>query len=223
MIQQLESWIKTHGLTGTQLKILAIAAMFIDHLGAICFPDSIAFRVIGRISFPIFCFLISEGAYHTSNIRKYEMRLFLFALLSEIPFDLAFYGRILYWEHQNVFFTLLAGLLCIDVIQHQSRSRGLVAFMILAVITQISNTDYGAAGVLFVLLFYLYRNRPIQGQLLFGITNYFCFFSPLQACAGFASIPLLFYSGKPGRRMRWLFYLFYPLHLLLLAGIKRFL
>lgn len=216
----MEQLIQRHGLTGTQLKLLAITAMFIDHLGAICYPEITAFRVIGRIAFPIFCFLIAEGAYYTSDIRNYELRLLLFAFLSELPFDYAFYGCPVYWGHQNVFFTLLAGLVCIDVLQHKSDNWGMAAFVLLAVAAQLANTDYGAAGVLFVVLFYKLRTQRVKGQVLFGIFNLLWFSDALQACASLASIPLLLYSGKPGRKIKWLFYLFYPVHLLLLTGFK---
>lgn len=221
MTAQFELWVKKHGLTGTQLKLLAITTMFIDHLGATCFPENMALRVIGRMAFPIFCFLMAEGAHYTSDIRKYEFRLLLFALISEIPFDYAFFGELFYWGHQNVFFTLLAGLLCIDVFQHKSTSWGVGAFLVVAALAQLLCTDYGAAGVLFIVLFYRFREQRIKGQLFFGVFNYLCFGSILQACASLASIPLIFYSGKPGRKMRWLFYIFYPAHLLLLAGIHK--
>ena len=79
---------KNFGLDGFVLKSIAMIAMLIDHIGAVLFPQYIGMRIIGRIAFPIYCFLLVEGAMHTSNIRKYELRLFLFALVSELPFDL---------------------------------------------------------------------------------------------------------------------------------------
>ena len=219
MTHKFEEWVREHGLTGTQLKFLAITTMFIDHMGAICFPGLWELRVIGRIAFPVFCFLMAEGAYYTSDIRKYELRLLVFALLSEIPFDYAFYGELFYTGYQNVFFTLLAGLLCIDVFRSKGTNWGIGAFLILAALAELMHTDYGAAGVLFVVLFYRFREQRFMGQIMFGICNAVCFFSALQTCASLASIPLVFYSGKPGRKMRWMFYIFYPVHLLFLAGI----
>ena len=84
--------------------------MIIDHTGAVLFPGELMFRYIGRISFPIFCFLLTEGFFHTKDVRKYMLRLGIFAVVSEIPYDLAFRGTVLEFEHQNVFFTLFMGV-----------------------------------------------------------------------------------------------------------------
>ena len=78
------------GLNGFVLKCIAMVCMLIDHTGAVLFPQYRILRIIGRIAFPIYCFLLVEGAMHTRDIRKYELRLLGFALVSEIPFDLAF-------------------------------------------------------------------------------------------------------------------------------------
>ena len=112
---------KNFGLDGFVLKSIAMVAMLIDHMGAVLFPQYLGMRMIGRIAFPIYCFLLVEGAMHTSDIRKYELRLFLFALVSELPFDLAFQGTIDF-NHQNVFFTLLLGVIGIDLARASSSS-----------------------------------------------------------------------------------------------------
>lgn len=77
-------------LDGTVLKLIACLSMFIDHLGAVCFSGMMGFRIIGRLAFPIYCFLLVEGAVHTRNMKKYILRMGIFALISEVPFDLAF-------------------------------------------------------------------------------------------------------------------------------------
>ncbi len=113
--------LKNIRLSGSDLKIIAVIAMFLDHLAATVlvrclvtgvFWDQAAWyevyqvmRNIGRVAFPIYCFLLVEGFIHTSDRRKYALRLFLFALISEIPFDLAFNAQVLEFGYQNVFFT----------------------------------------------------------------------------------------------------------------------
>lgn len=115
------------GLSGSTLKLIAIITMLIDHIGAaviarlliagqgseMLYKIYYAMRAVGRVAFPIFCFLLVEGFFYTGSRKKYALRLFGFALLSEIPFDLAFSGKILEFGYQNVFFTLLIGLLTI--------------------------------------------------------------------------------------------------------------
>ena len=93
-------------MDGTVLKLIACLSMFIDHLGAVCFSGMMGFRIIGRLAFPIYCFLLVEGAVHTHDMKKYILRMGIFALISEVPFDLAFYHRLVYMGHQNVFFIL---------------------------------------------------------------------------------------------------------------------
>ena len=115
------------GFSGSTLKLIAIITMLIDHIGAaviarlliagqgseLLYKIYYAMRAVGRVAFPIFCFLLVEGFFYTGSRKKYALRLFGFALLSEIPFDLAFSGKILEFGYQNVFFTLLIGLLTI--------------------------------------------------------------------------------------------------------------
>ena len=114
---------KAAGLSGSTLKIIAIITMLIDHIGATILWMEIIYngdqlyglyylcRSIGRISFPIFCFLLVEGFMHTSDVKKYAVRLGIFALVSEIPFDLALGQQLIYAKHQDVFFGLVIALL----------------------------------------------------------------------------------------------------------------
>ena len=126
------------------LKITALITMIIDHYGAIFQGNIIIYRIIGRLAFPIYCFLLVEGYTHTSNIKKYASRLIAFAIISEIPFDLAFFGKIGF-EHQNIFFTLFIGLAAIYFIDNKEGKYSTnSAFIIIAasVIATLLRTDY---------------------------------------------------------------------------------
>ncbi len=230
-------------VNGLILKIIAMAAMLADHMGAILYPEAEILRVIGRIAFPVFVFLMVEGFYHTGNIRRYELRLLLFAAVSEIPFDLAFSWRALEFTYQNIFFTLFLGLLMLDLMQRARKrvsvSAGwgaeigiLIVFMAAAYFLR---TDYGAGGVLFVYIFYRLRGKLLWLALALFAVSY-VFFGWTECPAVLAMIPLFLYNGQRGfgkngvyggagrgaaaAAVKYLFYLFYPLHLLILAGIR---
>ena len=202
------------------LKGIACLTMLLDHIGAILFPQVLWLRVIGRIAFPIYCFLLAEGAHYTKNPTKYAMRLLVGLLLAEIPFDLA-HGN-LSFAQQNVMFTLLLGFLAIQVVKHCSGPMRLLALLpILA--AELLRTDYGAMGVLTVLLFYITREmeerRMLQtvGLLALGFSVFTGSF--IQPLAVLAMIPISLYTGEKVSRssiLQWGFYLFYPAHLLVL-------
>ncbi len=232
------------------LKLIAIIAMLMDHMGAILFPQEVAFRIIGRIAFPIFVFLIVEGFHRTSNVTKYLTRLGIFALVSELPFDLAFYrsyyntnvltdmkqafastemmNELIYrfMRHQNVFFTLFLGLMAIYLI-HQVEIKYhkeiILSNIINALVTIIFcglalflRTDYHMAGVLLIVAFYLFRgNKILLGIAILIITGTF-FDYWIQRFDVFAIIPIAFFNGKKGKDIKFLFYIFYPAHLIIL-------
>jgi len=133
------------GLYNSDLKLIAIITMIIDHIGACvvsCIPavqdpNSMVYmlywvlRIIGRIAFPIFCFLLVEGFIHSKNRYKYALRLLIYSVISEVPFDLALTRHAINWSHQNVFFTLLLGLLSmmvLDLIQQHSKDLSELSF-----------------------------------------------------------------------------------------------
>ena len=158
---------------------------------------------------------------HTGNIRKYEIRLLAFALISELPFDYAFYGGIR-WESQNVFFTLLFGVLAIDLAQ-QSKNKLMVGliFVLMVAAAEVMGTDYGGAGIVFIFCYYLLYDRKIWKQIIFAAENLVLYGVGIQACATFAVVPMLLYNGKKGASVKYLFYAFYPAHLLILYLIIR--
>ena len=122
------------GLNTFTLKIIAIVSMLVDHIGLVFFPEVMMFRIIGRISFPIFAYVLAEGIYYTKDITKYMLRLGIFALLSEIPYDLAVMGSVLEFSHQNVFFTLFFGVLMFwayKKIEHQDLKTGALVVIFL--------------------------------------------------------------------------------------------
>ena len=162
-------------LSGTELKVIAAASMLTDHMGAVLFPQLLFLRVIGRLAFPIYCFLLAEGAVHTHNMKKYLLRLGLFAFASEIPFDLAFRGSFFAPDYQNVFFTLLLGMLMIclagnppqkllgDLTKDSMTAQqiwNIIVLIIFALAAQLLKTDYGAAGVIMIFFMYHPRRAP---------------------------------------------------------------
>ena len=213
--------------------------MLIDHIGACVFErglllvdeirnDAALFemlrntdrilRLIGRVSFPIFCFLLVEGFLHTHDRKKYALRLFLFALVSEIPFDLAIMGRLFDPVHQNVFFTLLIGLLAMmlcDYFRMQAQPVAQVLVLILAmVLAWALHTDYGYRGVLLIELLYIFRYDRMK-QIVAGAVAF-----SWETTAPLAFIPVWFYNGQRGRQMKYFFYWFYPVHLLILGFLR---
>lgn len=260
------------------IKMIAIIAMLIDHVGAI-FISPIThpglyslFRIIGRLAFPIFVFLVVEGFFHTKDVKNYMKRLGLFALISEIPFDLAFYH--LYFkanvfidiqnvfidykedklwalvsrfnEHQNVFFTLFLGLSLIylmSLVEHKYQKQLVISNLLDAALTigalvlaWLIRTDYNIAGILIFVSFYLFRgSKTMMSFCLVFISEtilnkngtdsirYFLmtgnFIYIISLFTPFAMVPVAFYNGKKGKSVKYLFYFFYPVHLLLLMLI----
>ena len=206
-------------MTGFQLKLLAMLAMTADHIGAVFFPEIPLLRWIGRLAMPVLCFFIGEGLRHTRSPRRYLLRLTGFALLSELPFDLAFYGGI-EWGHQNVYFTLALGLLALWAIQNRGME-GWPLALTAALAAELLGCDYGMYGVLLILLldrFHSARSEQLAGAALLNLA----FFGLQTQTLSLIALPLLWlYNGKRGRDDRRLFYLYYPAHLCVL-GILRF-
>lgn len=180
-------------------------------------------RAIGRLAFPIYCFLLVEGFHKTKNIKGYAGRLFVFSLLSELPFDLAFKGRLFDFSYQNVFFTLFLGLVTIAVMEYAGKN---IKWKIPAVLTKTAaaaagmflavllHTDYDAKGVAIIIILYIFYERKIA-RIVAG-----CLSFAWEITAPLAFIFIGFYNGERGKQMRYFFYAFYPLHLLFLYLIS---
>ena len=225
-------------LSGSGLKILAIVTMVIDHIGA-AFPRSTAsvmlhigqkrlmlytvMRFIGRLSFPIFAFLLVEGFLHTRDRERYGIRLAVFALLSELPWNLL-HADAWRYETQNVFFTLLLGYLGLCLIERIQKEGGkdpkTIFFLIASfAVSSVLKADYGSSGFGFILMLYLLRAQPLF-QAVVGA----CFLTSRWQ-AGLAFFPIGLYNGKRGfihgKILSILFYAIYPVHMLILYWIKK--
>lgn len=231
------------GVSQSTLKYIAILTMLTDHTGATVIRavqrlPSVSgdeqlralwqtvyttSRSIGRLAFPIFCFFIVQGFLHTRSVKKYAARLFIFALISEIPFDLALKGSWYYPQKQNVYFTLLIGLLVVAAIdrltRHLTRYLPLAAIPIAAGmwLAYFIDTDYNFKGVFLIAVLYL----TCGSRLLQCVTGMVSIAWEMPAPLSFLLI--YFYNGTKGRGRKYFFYLFYPVHLMILYGIATYL
>ena len=209
-------------LDSFQLKCIAIVSMALDHTGAVLYPSQIWLRCLGRIAFPIFCFLIVEGFFHTHDVRRYMGRLGVFALISEIPYDLAFRGVPLEYAHQNVFFTLLIGIGMVVLLERNREWPVKAVILLLAMwLAVLIRSDYNFRGVLLIFVFYIFHESRWLAMTAGGFWN-FLYQGVIQKYGVLSVLPLALYNGERGRKMKYFFYIFYPAHLLLLYGISRF-
>lgn len=223
---------KKKGLSQEGLKLIACITMLIDHIGATLIPN-MTLRAIGRISFPIYCFLLVEGIAHTRDVKKYGKRLLIGLLLSELPFDFLFYGG-LTWRHQSVMVTLFLGY----IMAAWSRKKGNILFplAICFFTAEFLCTDYGGWGVALIAVFLFSAEKSHEKLLqLIGMGLIFwCMDSyrisilghmvPIEMLGLLAMIPIALYSGRKttyNKGIQWAFYLFYPAHLLILYFLGR--
>lgn len=218
----LERLLLINGFSGINLSNADASVAFLKD-NALLFTVYMVFRLIGRLGFPIFCFLLIEGFTYTKNVWKYAFRLLLFCFISEIPFDLAFNNEFLEFGYQNVFFTLFLGLctlICIRFIEEKTTNRYakyllmvpvVLLFMVFAAVLQ---TDYSSMGVLTIVMMYLFRkNRMLEMSVGCVILTLMSF---TELTAFFTLIPLKKYNGERGLKLKYVFYAFYPVHLLVL-------
>ena len=218
------------------LRGIALMSMIVDHAGLALFPDIGLFRCIGRLSFPIYCFLLVQGYLHTRSIRAYGRRLLLVAILSEIPFDLLIFGRITSPMEQNVLFSLLLGLIALYAadLLHENPLHASAAILALCMCAMAANVSYGWLSIALCLCMRYAgksRLRLAAGSggtlalytlslMLSGVTTSWV---QVSLCALLALIPLLLYNGKRGAHhpaLTFLFYAAYPLHIAALVVIR---
>ena len=218
-----------NGLTSSDLKWIAIISMIVDHFAVAIYVNTANYqfdvyrimRGIGRIAFPIYCFLLVEGFYHTHDVKKYISRCFLFAVISEVPFDLAVHGVWFYPGAQNVFFTLAIGLCTLYAVSACERKGMSIISSALCVLTgagtaQLLETDYHYMGVLCIVLFYYLQRfdkvqRTVLGAVMVGV---------VEPKAAIAFLPIYLYNGERGMKLKYFFYWVYPVHLLVLGLIR---
>lgn len=232
------------GISAGTLKLIAVITMLTDHIAAAVLVRMaqrdgamgeelraayIVMRQIGRIAFPIYCFMLVEGFERTRSRLRYAMRLWGFALISEIPFDLAFSSRILEFGYQNVFFTLGIGLVtmmameaagrkafCADDRRKDRLVRGVLTAAAAAggmLLAWFLRTDYSWMGVACILILYVLRKRR-KAQLAAGYAAFVCLLGEIEAWPAF--LALAAYKGKKGFSAKYFFYCFYPAHLIVL-------
>lgn len=268
-IQNLEQRIShIQFLTGNSLKVIAVLTMVIDHLCKIVLQwllsnywgvmvdngqmsweqfqqidNFIRFDLqsVGTIAFPLFCFLLAEGFRYTRDKKRYIGLMFIFALISEIPFDIGFFSEYsqmegtfpFYLKYQNVFFTLFLGLLtlvCLERLSCKSEIRTekiksvilqVICVAVLALVAELIRCDYGMQGILFIAAFYVCRNHRIYQVLLFLLAYMGATGNQPPLCTLLACLLILLYNGKRGKlKLKYFFYVFYPAHILVLYLIQ---
>lgn len=238
-------------LTSFDLHLLAMGLMLCDHVCLALMPDRLWMTCVGRLAFPIFAFLVAEGFVRTRSRARYARRLLIFALISEVPFDLLAAGRPVYPFHQNVLWTFLIALGCMQLLEWAKADPRPAARFVLSAGAVLGGflagtafmVDYFGPGVWTVLVFYFFRGdgwRQRLGQLLCllflngwllggpsltAALGPLMLVLPIQAFAVLALPFIWLYRGRQGphgRAVRWLFYGFYPAHLLVLAAAEAF-
>lgn len=240
---------KRFDISASALHIMAMFCMLCDHLWATVVPGNQWLTCLGRVAFPMFAFMVVEGYFYTSNLKGYVSRLLLFAVISEVPFNLMYSSSFVYPFHQNVIWTLLLGLGLVHVNELTAKKQKHWLSIVVGCITVIGGfllgtiamLDYYGAGVLTILVFYFFRKRTwwcLLGQIIvlyylnvevlsglyFEITiGDRVFHVVQQSLALFALIPIWLYRGRKGIKSKWFQYVcygFYPIHMLALYLLR---
>lgn len=238
MIEKINGYCKKiQFLSGASLKFIAIVSMLIDHVNkSMIYPHLVSntgllatvsdiFDVIGRIAFPLFCYMIVEGFFKTRSRKKYLLNLLIFGVISEVPFDMfvtaSFYNK----NSQNVMFTLalvLVTIWIIDALKAKMQNKpkllwyvvSFVIVVVMCIVAMAFSVDYEYHAILIGYFFYLFHDMPIFA-IPFG---YASMYNNPWAILGFGLT--LTYNGKRGKQNKMLNYWFYPVHLFIL-GILR--
>ena len=238
-------------ISAAALHILAMTFMLMDHLWATLLPAQEWLTCVGRIAFPIFAFMAVEGYFHTHNLKKYLLRMLIFAVISEVPFDLMYGGTWFYPVHQNVIWTLMMGLVGIHLMETVRKKKSTFVYILVSaavvilggLLGTLSMVDYYGIGVLTVFIFYFFRGRKwwcLLGQILalywvnvemlgglmypirlFGMEFEFC----QQGLALLALLPIWLYRGRQGyhsKPFQYFCYAFYPVHMLVIVLVLNF-
>ena len=224
-------------LSNFDLKLIAIITMTIDHIGVVFgTPFYNLLRAVGRLSFPIFAFLLTEGYVHTKSFSKYFLRLLVLALISEVIYDYVFFDSFIYIGANNIFFTLALGLLTLFLLD---KSKGLIKryfkdkvdlfiilpitylliIVIMGLMGEFLNFSYGMLGLLVISFFYLFKDNFALVVISVSLST-LILGEGMQYFSLFSLILIYFYNKKLGKNCKLLFYLYYPLHILVLGVIR---
>ena len=242
---------RLRGFSGNQLKMIACFLMLCDSIGFMLIENGVLYglnpeywslalatelgqrwytlarvlRFLGRMSFPIFAYLVAEGFIHTSNQRRYMIRMLLCAFISEVPFDLATRHVVFDPSYQNVCFTYVIALAALYFIRRARRYPLPVRLLIMALgaaLAFLLRSDLGPVGVVLICLMYMLRNDR-NAQLVTGAVvsaaeslGYYCI-------SALSFVLIRFYNGKRGSfPMKYFFYIFYPAHMLAFYALVYF-
>ncbi|MFA9396963.1 MAG: TraX family protein [Clostridiaceae bacterium] len=229
-------------LNRNELKYIAIIAMLLDHIGMffipVTNPGGCILRVLGRLTAPIMCFFIAEGYFYTKSKKNYGLRLFVFAVISQFAYSFAHYNKWFTWDF-NMIFTLFISFLVL--LSYDKIKNNILKWITIFVLIVISfNGDWAIIAPLWVLVFWIFRDKPkekfisygiisltvVLSSLVFMVVNGYHWYGELWQLGLFICIPLLLlYNGEKGKVSylnKWIFYIFYPLHLVILGLINLF-
>lgn len=215
--------------------------MAIDHFAVIFFNNSFLYgdiiinanyekiyyilRAIGRISFPLFAFLLIEGIKHTRNIMNYGFRIFIFAIISEIPYDWGVFGKIVNIQHQNIFFELFLGLVLVSMFRLCENRICLMGNLVVKIVlsmmfmyaSEYFRIDYGYVGILVIIIFYLIDNKNLSIVVVCLLLTDMV---KDELFAWLSVFPIAMYDNTRGYYKKYTFYMAYPIHLVVFRIVQ---